>query len=122
MCPHCQQLAYCSQYCREVHWTLNHSSICRSKKEQSTVLCTQNRFPEKTSSNPKMMYSEFETLPIQISHQNIETTAEITKDLCYPTSLAAATTTTTTSSSSSTSKKKSFRTLLSLLRVHGKRR
>ncbi|CAF1925599.1 unnamed protein product, partial [Rotaria magnacalcarata] len=24
-CPHCHKLTYCSQYCREVHWTLNHN-------------------------------------------------------------------------------------------------
>jgi hypothetical protein len=58
--------------------------------------------------------SAFETLPVQISQPVIEATAEITNDLCYPSS--------SSSSSSSTSKKKSFKTLLSLLRVSGKRR
>ncbi len=52
--------------------------------------------------------STFETLPVQISQPIIEVTTEITSDLCYP-------------SSSSTGKKKSFKTLLSLLRVNGKR-
>jgi len=99
-CPNCHQLSYCSQYCREVHWTLNHNLSCRPvKKEESTVLCTINRIQN----------SAFETLPIQISQAG----AEITNDLCYPSS---------SSSSSSTSKKKSFKTLLSLLRVSGKRR
>lgn len=103
VCPHCQQLSYCSQYCREVHWTLTHSSVCRARKDESTVLCTKNRFPDN---------SAFETLPVHISHPTLEATAEITNELCYP----------TPSSSSSTSKKKSFRTLLSLLGVHGKPR
>lgn len=51
--------------------------------------------------------SVFETLPIQMSQPVIEATAEITNDLCYP--------------SSSTGKKKSLKTLLSFLRVNGKR-
>jgi len=111
-CPHCHQLSYCSQYCREVHWTLNHNLSCRSvkpniKKEESTVLCTINRLSEMLPS--QFQNSAFETLPIQISQAG----AEITNDLCYPSS---------SSSSSSTSKKKSFKTLLSLLRVSGKRR
>jgi hypothetical protein len=54
--------------------------------------------------------SAFETLPVQIS----KTEAEITNELCYPSS--------SFSSSSSTGKKKSFKTLLSLLRMNGKRR
>lgn len=56
--------------------------------------------------------SAFETLPVHISHPIMEATAEITDDLCYP----------STSLSSSNVKKKSLKTLLSLLRVSGKRR
>ncbi|CAF1163967.1 unnamed protein product [Rotaria sp. Silwood1] len=42
-CPYCHKLSYCSQYCQEVHWTLNHHLSCRSvnsdrKKAESTVL------------------------------------------------------------------------------------
>ena len=56
--------------------------------------------------------SAFETLPVHMSQPAIEATAEITNELCYPSS----------SSSSSTVKKKSLKTLLSLLRVGSKRR
>jgi hypothetical protein len=55
--------------------------------------------------------SPFVTLPVQISQPVIEATAEITNELCYPSS----------SSSSSTAKKKSLKTLLSFLRVGSKR-
>jgi hypothetical protein len=106
-CPHCHQLLYCSQYCREVHWTLNHNLSCRSIKSNTNK-------EELTNKTTSMSYnSAFETLPIQITQPVIETTAEITNNLYYPSS---------SSSSSSTSKKKSFKTLLSLLRVSGKRR
>jgi len=123
-CPHCHKLLYCSQYCREVHWTLNHNLSCRPvnperKKEESTVLCMIDRFSEITPTNyqnnkiTSMSHnSAFETLPVQMSQPVIEATAEITNDLCYPSS----------TSSSSTGKKKSLKTLLSLLRVSGKRR
>ncbi|CAF0887799.1 unnamed protein product [Rotaria sp. Silwood1] len=122
-CPYCHKLSYCSQYCREVHWTLNHNLLCRPmksdrKKEESTVLCKMDGFSgikpidyqeKKTTS---MAYnSACETLPVQISQPIIEATAEITNDLCYP-----------SSSSSTNVKKKSLKTLLSLLRVSGKRR
>ncbi len=56
--------------------------------------------------------SAFETLPVPMSQPVIEATAEITNELCYPSS----------SSSSTTVKKKSLKTLLSLLRVGSKRR
>jgi hypothetical protein len=98
-CPNCHQLSYCSQYCREVHWTLNHNLSCQSVKDNKTALISY--------------HSAFETLPVQISQPIIEATTEITNDLCYPSS--------SSSSSSSTGKKKSFKTLLSLLRVNGKR-
>ncbi|CAF3878469.1 unnamed protein product [Rotaria sp. Silwood2] len=122
-CPYCHKLLYCSQYCREVHWTLNHNLLCRPissdrKKEESTVLYKMDEFSGRTQidyqkkKTTSMAYnSAFETLPVQISHPIIEATAEITNDLCYP-----------SSSSSSNVKKKSLKTLLSLLRVSGKRR
>ncbi|CAF1023218.1 unnamed protein product [Rotaria sordida] len=121
-CPHCHKLSYCSQYCREVHWTLNHNSSCRSinhngKKDDSTILCMINRCSETLptpyqENNTLSIFhkSIFETLPIQMSQPVIESTAEITNELCYP------------SSSSTTTKKKSFKTLLSLLRFGSKRR
>jgi hypothetical protein len=115
-------LSYCSQYCREVHWTLNHNLSCRSvnrdrKKEDSTVLCMIDRFSGTSfnqENHPMSMShnSAFETLPVQISQSAIEATAEITDNPCYPSS----------SSSSTAVKKKSLKTLLSLLRVGGKRR
>jgi len=128
-CPHCHKLSYCSQYCREVHWTLNHSISCRSinhdrQKEDSTVLCVIDRFsetllppppppPYQENNTVSMSHnSAFETLPVQMSQPVIEATAEITNELCYPSS----------SSSSTTVKKKSLKTLLSLLRVGSKRR
>lgn len=115
-------LSYCSQYCREVHWTLTHNLSCQSvnhdrKKEDSTVLCMIDRFsgipPYQETNIVSMSHnSAFETLPVQMSQPVIEATAEITNDPCYPSS----------SLSSSTTKKKSLKTLLSLLRVGGKRR
>jgi hypothetical protein len=123
-CPHCHKLSYCSQYCREVHWTLNHNISCRSmnhdgKKEDSTVLCIIDRFsetlprPYQENNTVSMSHnSAFETLPVQMSQPVIEATAEITNELCYPPS----------SSTSSTAKKKSLKTLLSFLRVGSKRR
>ncbi|CAF3401501.1 unnamed protein product [Rotaria socialis] len=123
-CPSCHKLSYCSQYCREVHWTLNHNLFCQAvnsdgKKEESTVRCKIGRISGMTSSDyqerktTSMTYnSAFETLPIQISHQVMEATVENTNDLCYPSS----------SSSSSNVKKNSLKTLLSFLRVGGKRR
>ena len=125
-CPHCHQLSYCSQYCREVHWTLNHNRSCRSTndhghKEDSTALCTNDRFSETLSlpsssyqennTIPISHYSAFETLPVPVSQPVMEASAEITNELYYPSS----------SSSSSTVKKKSFKTLLSLLRIGSKR-
>ena len=124
-CPHCRKLFYCSQYCREVHWTLNHNISCRSihhdgEKEDSTVLCITDRFcetlPQAYQAHHTVSMSHnsaFETLPVQISQPVIETTAEITNEWCRPSS---------SSPMSSTVKKKSFRTLLSLLRVGNKRR
>ena len=123
-CPHCQVLTYCSQYCREVHWTLNHHLSCRSarsnvKRDESMALGSTDRYSGRTlpvdqeSSSVSMSHnSAFETLPVQMSQPVLEATAEITNDLCHPSS----------SSSSSTAKKKSFKTLLSLLRVGSKRR
>jgi hypothetical protein len=123
-CPHCHQLSYCSQYCREVHWTLTHNISCRSvnqnnKKDQSTVLCMIDRFsgvsplPYQDDKTVSISHnSVFETLPVQISQPIIDATTEMTNDLCCPSS----------SSSSSTDKKKSFKTLLSFLRVSRKRR
>ncbi|CAF0789664.1 unnamed protein product [Rotaria sordida] len=119
-CPYCHKLSYCSQYCREVHWTLNHNLLCRPmnsdrKKEESTVLCkidgVSGIIPldyQDKKTTPITYNSAFETLPVQISHPIVEATAEITNNLCYP--------------SSSNVKKKSLKTLLSLLRVSGKRR
>ncbi|CAM4752115.1 unnamed protein product [Rotaria magnacalcarata] len=121
-CPCCHKLSYCSQYCREVHWTLNHNLFCRPvnsdrKKEESTVGCKIGRISGMTSSDyqerktTSMTYnSAFETLPIQVSRQVMEATVENTNDLCNP------------SSSSSNVKKNSLKTLLSFLRVGGKRR
>ncbi|CAF1240160.1 unnamed protein product [Adineta ricciae] len=119
-CPHCQKLSYCSQYCREVHWTLNHNLSCRSaqqsneKDENSIVLHLSDRFSESlpqvyhvNNTVPMSNNSAFETLPVQTSQAMIEATAEITNETCYPSS---------TPSSSTTVKKKSFKTLLSLLR------
>jgi hypothetical protein len=104
-------LFYCSQYCREVHWTLKHNLSCQSdkQKEESTVLCMMDRFSQYQDNKTTSIShnSVFETLPIQMSDSVIKETAEITNDLCYP--------------SSSTGKKKSLKTLLSLLRVNGKR-
>ncbi|CAF4066199.1 unnamed protein product [Rotaria magnacalcarata] len=123
-CPHCHKLTYCSQYCREVHWTLNHNLSCRSinnyiKKEDSTVLYTNNRCyetlpaPYQDNNTLSMLHSStFETLPVQISQSVIQPTDEIKNELCYP----------SLSSSSTTTKKKSFKTLLSLLRFGSKRR
>jgi hypothetical protein len=79
------------------------------KKEESTVVCPIERFSEMLPSN-----SAFETLPVQITEPVVEKTTEMTNNLCYPSS--------SSSSSSLTGKKKSFKTLLSLLRVTGKRR
>ncbi len=117
-CPHCHKLSYCSQYCREVHWTFNHNLSCRSinrdeqQKEDSTVLCMINRFSETLPPENNTDNSAFETLPVHMSQPVIEATAEITNELCYPSS----------SSTSSTVKKKSLKTLLSLLRIGSKRR
>ncbi len=92
---------------------MNHYLSCRSvkssiKKEESKVDRFSDMLPSKTTSI--FHNTAFETLPIQ---PMVERTTEITNDLCYPSS---------SSSSSSTGKKKSFKTLLSLLRVSGKRR
>ncbi|UJR35693.1 hypothetical protein I4U23_028442 [Adineta vaga] len=123
-CPHCQKLSYCSQYCREVHWTLNHNLSCRSshpydEKENSTVLQVTDRFCESlphvyhANNTVSMSHnSAFETLPVQISQPMIEPTTEITNEICCPSS----------TTSSATVKKKSFKTFLSLLRVGSKRR
>ncbi|CAF3755626.1 unnamed protein product [Adineta steineri] len=125
-CPHCHKLSYCSQYCREVHWTLNHNISCRSiynnekKEEDSTVLCMTDRFsetlpqPYQANNTVSMSHnSAFETLLVQISQPVIEATAEITNELCYPSA---------SSLPSTTVKKKSFKTLFSLLRVGGSKR
>jgi hypothetical protein len=126
-CPHCHILSYCSQYCREVHWTLNHHLSCRSnqangKKDDSTVLCLTDRYTGRTlpidndNTTVSMSHSSaFETLPVQMSKPMIDATAEITTELCHQHP-------STSSSSSTTAKKKSFKTLLSLLRVGNKRR
>ena len=126
ICPHCHLLSYCSQYCREVHWTLNHHLSCRSnhqttgKRDESTALCVTDRYPgrfiaaDQDQTTVSMVHnSAFETLPVQMSQPVIEATAEISKDLGHPSS---------SSCSSTTAKKKSFKALLSLLRVGSKRR
>jgi len=126
-CPHCRHLSYCSQYCREVHWTLNHHLSCRAnnssngKKDESTVLCVTDRYTgqplqldrEENTTVSMSHNSAFETLPVHMSKPMIEATADVTNELCHPS---------TSSTSSTTAKKKSFKTLLSLLRVGTKRR
>lgn len=124
-CPHCQLLSYCSQYCREVHWTLNHHQSCRSnshtaRRDESTALCVTDRYPgrlltaDQDQTTMSMGHnSAFETLPVHMSQPVIEATAEISNEHCHPSS---------SSSSSTTTKKKSFKALLSLLRVGSKRR
>ncbi|CAF1146573.1 unnamed protein product [Adineta steineri] len=124
-CPHCHTMSYCSQYCREVHWTLNHNLSClpmnsNRKTEESTVLCMIDRFSDQLSSSSSDYHnnktasvcykSAFETLPVQLPQTIIETTTdEITNDLCYP-------------SLSPIEKKKSLKTFLALLRINKKRK
>ncbi|UJR10306.1 hypothetical protein I4U23_014512 [Adineta vaga] len=127
-CPHCHTMSYCSQYCREVHWTLNHNLSClpvhtNGKNDQSTMLCMIDRFPEissfenRNNKTTSFCYkSAFETLPVQLPQASTnEITEEITtNELCYPSS--------SSSSSTTTEKKKSFKTFLSLLRINKKRK
>ena len=110
----CHRLSYCSQYCREVHWTLNHSLFCQftnsvRKKEEATTIGRKinessailqgHHEDNKTIS---MSYnSAFEILPVKVPHPIFEAEAEITNELRYP-----------SSSSTSTSKKKSLKTLV----------
>lgn len=124
-------MSYCSQYCREVHWTLNHNLSClpvnsNGKNEQSTVLCVIDRFPEMSSvdyaeSNQTASIgckSAFETLPVPLPPPS--TTTEITtNELCYPSSSASSSSSATTTTGV---KKKSFQTFLSLLRINKKRK
>ncbi len=127
-CPHCHTMSYCSQYCREVHWTLNHNLSClhvnsNRKNEESTVLCMIDRFPgislsssyyQNNKTTSISYQSAFETLPVQLPQPVIEATDEMTNDLCYPYP--------SLSSSSSNEKKKSLNTLLALLRINKKRK
>ncbi|CAF0846204.1 unnamed protein product [Adineta ricciae] len=118
-CPHCRTMSYCSQYCREVHWTLNHNLSCLpvNSNEMSSVDYAENN--QTASIGCK---TAFETLPVPLPPpptSTDEVRQEITtNELCYPSSSASS------SSSAATTgvKKKSFQTFLSLLRINKKRK
>ncbi|CAF0874386.1 unnamed protein product [Didymodactylos carnosus] len=81
-CQSCQRMAYCSHYCRDVHWTLKHSKSCQNiiseHKQDDVVLELETEYinphnttPASTSEDSPIDCTVFDTVPIQTTQSVI---------------------------------------------------